>query len=149
MGVAADSEPEILFVPSLHEETGALEWIKRKLKNTRTIITWHDFDLRFIKARALIRGVDIRCLNQLFFFDLCRWCQKNLALTRYSLNEVCKSLGIEKRTELNNKQMPELYLLAVQGNDAAKQKIIEHCKDDVEALRGVYKRVIANIRARG
>lgn len=145
VGILSYPEPEIFFVSSLHEEANALEWLKRRLKSRDTVITWHDFDPRYIKARALATGVNVGIFNQIFFFDLCRWFQKNIALTRYSLNEVCSFLGVKKQIEPSNIQMPELYLSAVNGNEAAKQKIIDHCKDDLESLREVYKRVVTNI----
>jgi uncharacterized protein YprB with RNaseH-like and TPR domain len=143
IGIIKDSRIEVKFVERPENEKEVLEWFKKELTNCDTIITWFGsgFDIPYLLSRAVINDIDLHEIMQIHSLDLCRFCQEHFSLAKYSLAEVAKSLGIKKNTEINWKDMLVLYIKAMNGNKKAKETIIEHCKDDLDALKKIYEKL--------
>lgn len=143
IGIIKDDRKEVKFVDSLEKEKEVLEWLKKELKGCDLIVNWFGsgFDLPYILSRALINDVDLRELMEIPSLDLCRFCQNNLSLARYSLVEVAKTLGIPKDERINGKDMSALYIKAVKGDKGAKEDIIRHCLDDLNALEKIFEKL--------
>jgi uncharacterized protein YprB with RNaseH-like and TPR domain len=143
IGIIKDDRKEVKFVDSPEKEKEALEWLKKELRGCDLIINWFGsgFDLPYILSRAVISGVELRELRDIPSLDLCRFCQNNLSLTRYSLAEVAKTLGILKDEKINSKDMSSLYISAVRGDKNAKDNIIKHCLDDLNALKKIFEKL--------
>lgn len=143
IGIMKNDEIEVKFADNPEKEINLLEWFKKEIEDCKLLITWYGscFDIPFILTRAIILNVNIKKLVSINSLDLCKFCQKRFLFAKYTLSEVAKSLGIRKQAEINWKEMPGLYIKAIQGDREAKNAIIEHCKDDLQALKLIYERI--------
>jgi uncharacterized protein YprB with RNaseH-like and TPR domain len=143
IGIIKNGETEVKFAEKPENEKEVLEWFKKELTNCDVVATWFGsgFDIPYILSRAVINDIDLHELLQIPSLDLCRFCQKYFSLAKYSLAEVAKSLGIQKNTEINWKDMLTLYIKATNGDKKAKEIIMEHCKDDLNALEKIYEKL--------
>jgi uncharacterized protein YprB with RNaseH-like and TPR domain len=113
----------------------------RKFKK-EPICIWHTgFDIPFLITRAVKNNVDISEIYEFEFVDLCKFVRENFKLSSNKLDEVSKFLGIQKNLNSTGKNVHELYLRAVEGDKTSKQEIINHCCDDLKALKAVFERV--------
>jgi len=143
IGIIKDDKIEVKFVDSLENEKDVLTWLKKELKDCNMIVSWFGsgFDLPYILSRAIINDLDLHELLEIPSLDLCKFCQNNLSLTKYSLVEVAKSFDVPKNSEISGKDMLTLYIKAVRGDEKAKKTIIEHCLGDLETLKKIYQKL--------
>jgi uncharacterized protein YprB with RNaseH-like and TPR domain len=142
--ILPNSKKEIIFTeePEKEKETieKALEII-RKNKN-EVLVIWHSgFDIPFLITRAIKHGIDATLIYDLKIVDLCKFSRENLALASNKLDEVSKFLGIKKNLNITGKNVQELYFQFLKKDEKAKKEIIEHCEDDLEALKDIYKKL--------
>lgn len=142
--ILPNGKKEIIFTeePEKEKETveKALEII-RKNKN-ETLIIWHSgFDIPFLLTRAIKHNIDASILFEIKILDLCKFAKENLALASYKLDEVSRFFGIEKNLSVTGKNVQDLYFQFLKKNEKAKKEIIEHCEDDLEALKNIYKKL--------
>lgn len=149
IGLIKDGEKKIRFVETPKEEADALEWLKKEIEDCELIITWYGsgFDIPFLLTRAILLGVDLSVLMTIECLDLCEFFKEKFSMAKYSLEEVSKSFGIERKKKSNWKNMPSLYLQAISGNEEAKKEIIEHCEDDLRSLKEIYEKVEKYVEA--
>jgi uncharacterized protein YprB with RNaseH-like and TPR domain len=50
-------------------------------------------------------------------------------------------MGIPKKVELKGRDMPPYYMKAIAGDQEAIKLIIEHCYDDLQALKKIYDKM--------
>jgi uncharacterized protein YprB with RNaseH-like and TPR domain len=143
IGIIKDKKKEVKFAENLEEEKEALKWFKKELEGCDLIITWYGskFDLPFIITRSIINNIDLSELSRISCLDLCEFCRKNLLFSKNNLWDVSKSLGIPKDKEVGGKDILKLYLKAVRGDKKAREEIINHCLDDLEALEKIFKKL--------
>ncbi|MEM5834460.1 MAG: ribonuclease H-like domain-containing protein [Candidatus Aenigmatarchaeota archaeon] len=147
--ILPNGKKEIIFTddPEKEKETiqRALEII-RKNKN-ETLIIWHSgFDIPFLLTRAIKYNIDATILFEAKILDLCKFAKENLALASYRLDEVSRFFGIKKNLSITGKNVQELYFQFLKGKDKAKKEIIEHCEDDLDALKSVYEKLEIYVR---
>ncbi|MEM5879282.1 MAG: ribonuclease H-like domain-containing protein [Candidatus Aenigmatarchaeota archaeon] len=143
IGIIKEGKKEVKFVESLEKENEVLNWFKKELENCGLIITWYGskFDIPFILTRAVINNIDLSKLLKIPSLDLCEFCKRNFLFTKNSLSEVSKSLDIPKDKEIGGKDVLSLYIKAIGGDKRAKEKIVKHCLDDLEALEKIFKKL--------
>ncbi len=122
------------------EKEVLMELIKA-VRNIDLIVTWfgEGFDIPMIVSRCLIHGLDPSIILEKEHIDLCQIAKKILRLTDYSLDSVAKFFGIPKKIELKGRDMPPIYMKAISGDVESLKLIEEHCYDDLNALRQIYK----------
>lgn len=101
------------------------------------------FDLRFIWQRCVVNG--IRPSIEIPYkakpwdnnvYDTCiEWKGQGQSNTSGSLDAICKAFGIEGKGDMDGSKVYNEYLA---GN---YQKIIDYCKDDVERVRQLHRRM--------
>ena len=112
----------------------------RQLSSFSHVVTFNGsgFDFPMLISRALKHGIDLSPILNVSYIDLWLVVKDNLLLTRNSLDNVAKFFGIEKKTELSGKDVPNLYVKAMQGDRKALRKIKQHLKDDLQATLQLY-----------
>ncbi|MCS7374300.1 MAG: ribonuclease H-like domain-containing protein [archaeon GB-1845-036] len=117
-----------------------LRRILERISEADTIITWYgeNFDIPMIISRSLVNGIDPKIILEKRHIDLYKYARRLLRLNDYSLDRVAKFFGISKRSELKGSDMPPLYMRAISGDGEALKKIMEHCYDDLKALREIF-----------
>jgi uncharacterized protein YprB with RNaseH-like and TPR domain len=125
---------------------GEAELIRKsinELSNATTIVTWNGlaFDIPMLIARAIIHNIDPTPIILKEHIDLYRYAKKLLKLSEYSLDAVAKYMGIPKKVELKGRDMPPYYMKAIAGDQEAMKLIIEHCYDDLQALKKIYDKM--------
>jgi len=141
MGIIKDNKIKVKFADKPENEKEVLEWFKGELENCDMIITWFGsgFDIPYILSRSIINGINLSKIMKIPSLDLCRFCQDNLSLAKYSLAEVAKSLSIPRNNEMNWKDMLTLYIKATSGDKKARDDIMDHCKNDLQVLKKIYE----------
>lgn len=142
--IYSNDESEVLFVDSPEEEKKIIQQAMEKLRKNKDepIFIWHTgFDIPFIIARAIKNEVDASDVYDLKFVDLCKFVKENLKLASNKLDEVSKFLGIRKDLNLTGKNIQNLYLKAVKGDRKAREDIINHCLDDLRALKAIHEKL--------
>ena len=97
-----------------------------------------DFDLEFIKKRAIIKGVKIELpflaskYDSIFFDTMTKWSTQK----RISMDKLARVLGIEGKGDVDGSMVWDMYQ---RGEDKA---IADYCADDVRMVREIYKRMI-------
>ena len=97
-----------------------------------------DFDLEFIKKRAIIHGVKIELpflaskYDSIFFDTMTKWSTQK----RISMDKLARVLGIEGKGDVDGSMVWDMYQ---RGED---QAIADYCADDVRMVREIYKRMI-------
>ncbi|MCS7368378.1 MAG: ribonuclease H-like domain-containing protein [archaeon GBS-70-058] len=125
---------------------GEAELIRKsidELSNATIIVTWNGiaFDIPMLIARAIIHDIDPTPIILKEHIDLYRYAKKLLKLSEYSLDAVAKYMGIPKKVELKGRDMPPYYMKAIAGDQEAMKLIIEHCYDDLQALKKIYDKM--------
>ncbi len=130
--------PKILFVESFDDERIIISEIF-ELAMHKTIITFNGsrFDVPFLIARGLKYDL---YLPRVEIIDLYCWARKFLRLQSRRFHEICLFYDIPHK-EISGKEVNELFIKAMSGNHAAKQRITDHLRQDVEALQAFYKKI--------
>ncbi len=111
------------------------------VKNVDVIVTWfgEGFDIPMIIARSLYHQLDPAPILEKEHIDLFSYAKKLLKLSDYSLDSVAKFFNIPKKIELKGRDMPPIYMKAISGDKEALKLIEEHCRDDLNALKEIFK----------
>jgi uncharacterized protein YprB with RNaseH-like and TPR domain len=126
------------------DEKWSHEFLKGSvIEGATTIVTWNGltFDIPMLIARAIIHNIDPTPIILKEHIDLYRYAKKLLKLSEYSLDAVAKYMGIPKKVELKGRDMPPYYMKAIAGDQEAMKLIIEHCYDDLQALKKIYDKM--------
>lgn len=104
------------------------------------------FDLRFLWQRCVVNGVFPgglfnamhakpwdKCIND----TMLMWHPQN----RVSLVKLCKILGVQKDDPVDGSQVYQLF------KAGELDKIISHCKSDVEAVRSIHRKLTFRMAA--
>lgn len=108
------------------------------------IITFYGsrFDIPYIYSRGLkltakgLLGVPEILYQQIDVYDIVK---QFLKLSKNSLSDVCRFLGIPKLKELEGRDMANIYLEAISGKEEKKELIIVHLKDDLKVLLKLWE----------
>ncbi|MEM2865520.1 MAG: ribonuclease H-like domain-containing protein [Candidatus Hadarchaeales archaeon] len=143
LGILRGEKPHVRFCADEGEERAALEELARELEGCDLVVTWYGsgFDLPFLKARAILLGVDLRRLLLLPSLDLYLWCKRHLLLSSYRLDSVARFFGLSRKVEFEGKDVSTLFRLALRGDQTSKELILQHCAEDLELLREVHRRM--------
>ncbi|MEM2250863.1 MAG: ribonuclease H-like domain-containing protein [Candidatus Hadarchaeales archaeon] len=140
IGVLTGDEPEVVFAETLEEEKRILLWLKDKLKDCELIITWYGsgFDIPFLITRGIVHGLDMSQLEEIPMLDLCEWCKAKLLLSSNSLQAVAKFLGVWEAGNFSGADVGTLFKMSSKGNFEARRQIVQHCREDLLALKRVH-----------
>jgi len=97
------------------------------------------FDLPFIRSKAVHYRLRFPHYRSLFVTDTLKIMWKRFRLKSASLGNSCKYFGIPA------KETPfefGLWIEAVQGNRKAMKKVVDHCREDVEANARLFQRIL-------
>ncbi|TDA32689.1 MAG: hypothetical protein DSO04_01810 [Hadesarchaea archaeon] len=143
LGTLRGERPHVRFCSTQEEERKALEELSLELREGDLLVTWYGsgFDLPFLKARALLLGVDLRPLLSLPHLDLYLWCRDHLLLSSHRLDSVARFFGLARKVEFEGKDVSTLFRLALRGDSASRELIVQHCAEDLELLREVHRRM--------
>ncbi len=143
LGILKGEKPSVRFCADEGEEREALEELARELEGCELVVTWYGsgFDLPFLKARAILLGVDLRKLLLLPSLDLYLWCKNHLLLSSYRLDSVARFFGLTRKVEFEGKDVSTLFRLARGGDRNSRELILQHCAEDLELLREVHRRM--------
>ena len=142
--ILSNGEEKFFFVSRPKEEKQVLEEVMGLLENLKDeeIYVWNSsFDIPFLLTRAVKHQVDATVLFRLKIVDLCRFCRENLKLSSNKLDEVSKFLDLSKNLKVTGKNIQELYLQFLQGEEDKKEEIIRHCLDDLLRLKEIHKKM--------
>lgn len=133
-----DEEPEILFVKSFDDEKAVISFIFSRIKDKR-IVTFNgiNFDIPFLIARGLKYDL---YLPRIEMIDLYRWARTYLRLQSRRFHEICLFYNIPHE-EISGKEVNELFIKAMSGDNTATERIVTHLTQDVEALRAFHKKI--------
>ncbi len=136
---------KLVLLISSRRKKNVLEWLEKKLTGCDKLITWHGngFDIPFIMSRAIVQKVYFAGLAELPMLDLYEWCRENLILSSYSLGSVSRFLGVKMGKsfkEFRGGDILTLFKLIERGDYEARKLIVDHCKDDIIALKLVHDR---------
>ena len=146
--ILPNGEIKILFAENLEEEKDLIENTAKLLlqnKDEEIVIWYSKFDIPFLVSRAIKHGLDISGIYDLKIVDLCKLIQENLKFRSNKLDEVAKFFGIKKNLSITGKNVHLLYFRAIKGDAKAKDEIVEHCKDDLLAMKEIYEKVKAYV----
>jgi uncharacterized protein YprB with RNaseH-like and TPR domain len=149
IGVMNDkNEISIWFVENPENEKEIIEKFFDFLPDTPCLITFYGsyFDIPFIFARALKNKIGMEkyktkiCnILQVDVYDV----TKNVMhLSKNSLADVCRFLDIKKNTEFEGRDMSNIYLKFLGGDNQIKQNIEVHLKDDLVTLKSVFDKFV-------
>ncbi len=133
-----DEKPDILFVKSFEDEKAVISFIFGRIKDKR-IVTFNgtNFDIPFLIARGLKYDL---YLPQMEMMDLYLWARRFLRLQSRRFHEICLFYNIPHE-EISGKEVNELFIKAMSGDNSATERIVTHLTQDVEALRAFHKKI--------
>lgn len=109
------------------------------MKEYTLIYTYYGtkFDVKFIRTRALIHGLDFIPRGEVEHRDLYYLAKRVFRLHRYRLETVCDALGIVGKTHIDQR----LWILANTGNPEALKYIYDHNLADVDILERAHEKM--------
>jgi uncharacterized protein YprB with RNaseH-like and TPR domain len=133
-----NGESKILFVNSFNDEKNVISKAFDIIKD-KEIITFNGshFDIPFLIARGLKYNL---VLPKIKMIDLYCWARKFLKLQSRRFHEICLFYDISHE-EISGKEVNELFIKAMSGANNAKQRIMDHLNQDIEALQAFYKKI--------
>lgn len=152
IGLLGDKE-EFFFNENEKEELENIKKVFKKLDEFDCVAGFNikKFDYSFLITRLMIlNGFDDDFSNiitsvQAKTIDLFEYVFNNLSLSKgkYSLAEICKTFSIRKEfLALDGKDVQNLYFNYIQVKDEkAKEEIIKHCRDDLQATKALYEKL--------
>lgn len=134
-----EEEPHIMFVKSFDEEQKVVHDIFQKIKN-RKVITFNGiyFDVPFLIARGLKYNLYLPKIENI---DLYTWARKFLRLQSRRFHEICLFYEIQHE-EISGKEVNELFIKAMSGDHKAKERIVNHLKQDIVALQKFHQKIM-------
>ncbi|MCS7093918.1 MAG: ribonuclease H-like domain-containing protein [Candidatus Aenigmarchaeota archaeon] len=126
--------------PKKEKETleGVVEFLK-KIKNEKIYIWNVNFDIPFLITRCLKHRVDVSVFPKLKLVDLLKFSREKLRLSTNTLENVSLFLDLDKNLKLRGKDILILYQEYLEGKKENKEKIIEHCRDDLIRLKEIHE----------
>ena len=107
-----------------------------------SLLSWGRFDVKFLKSRGLIHGLDVSILDKITYFDLLQFFRNAFNFESNKLTSVAKVMGIPNDDGFNGSDVPELWVEYLRTKDMKYLKNIEsHCRKDLETLKAVYDRL--------
>lgn len=111
--------------------------IKEQLERYDMLITWYGggnhYDLPMLNTRLMFYGEDR--LAPRFHLDLWNYSKRTLKLKSHRLDRVAGFFGVSSKTHID----PQLWVgAAMDGDEKAKDYIVEHNIEDVITLEKVY-----------
>ena len=97
-----------------------------------------DFDMEFLKKRAIIHGVKIELpflaskYDSVFFDTMTKWS----AQKRIKMDKLARVLGIKGKSDVDGSMVWDMH------QRGEHQAIADYCADDVRMVREIYKRMI-------
>jgi len=133
-----ENEIDLTFVKSYEDEKTILIQIFEKIKN-KTIITFNGkrFDIPFLITRGLKYNL---IFPKVEIIDLFFWSWKYLRLQSKKLHDICVYCDIEHE-EVSGREVNELYIRAISGDDKSKERILKHLYHDVKAMMSLYDKL--------
>jgi hypothetical protein len=130
----------------LNDFMGSVRESSYKTQGRPEVIKWvghyiTGFDLRFIWQRCVVNNIrpsitipyDAKPWGDIVFDTCSQW--KGNGSSSGSMDAICKAFGIKGKGDMDGSKVYDEYLA---GN---YQKIIDYCKDDVERVRQIHKRM--------
>lgn len=110
-----------------------------QLKSFKIIITYYGdrFDLPFIRTRALYHKLEFPAYGEIYTWDLYWTVRSKLKLSRNTLENACRLVGIEGKTHLDSL----VWMKASLGESTALKTVLEHNKADVEILEALHNQL--------
>ncbi|MEM4134562.1 MAG: ribonuclease H-like domain-containing protein [Candidatus Micrarchaeia archaeon] len=110
-----------------------------KLSDYKIIVTYYgtNFDIPFIRTRALKWGLEFPAYGSIYTWDLYYTVKSKLSLSRNSLDRACSLLGIKGKTHLDL----DVWALATLGDEKALKKVLTHNRFDVIILEKLHDRL--------
>lgn len=139
--ILPDGEIKTFFADEPKEEKKVIEEtmeLLRRYKGEPIVIWYSGFDIPFFVSRAIKNDLDASDIYDFRIIDLCKLIQDNLKFASNRLDEVSKFFEVKKNLSVTGKNVQKLYLEAIKGNRKAKEEIVEHCIDDLKALREIF-----------
>lgn len=133
-----DKEPKVMFVKSFEDEKAIIASLFEKIKDKR-VVTFNGtgFDIPFLIARGLKYDL---YLPRIEMIDLYRWARRFLRLQSRRFHEICLFYNIPHE-EISGKEVNELFIKAMSGDDKARERIVTHLTQDIGALRAFHNKV--------
>lgn len=123
----------------VNDDSRLVEEIHGILKNADAIVTHNGarFDLKFLQTRLLKHNLDP--LPKIIHIDTCQESKKNLLMFNNRLNTLAKFMTSEEKLENGGWQ---LWVDVMQRNKKAMELMERYCKQDVDTLAAVFKRLL-------
>lgn len=142
IGLLVNDKEIFFFADSPKMERKILEDFVEFIKNMKNdkIYVWNsEFDIPFLITRCLKHRIDVSVFSSLKIVDLLKFARENLRLSSNSLENVSKFFGLEKNLSIGGKDTLMLYEEFLEGKVEGKEKIIEHCRDDLLRLKELHQ----------
>jgi len=103
------------------------------------------FDIKWVKARALIHGIDMSPFHRTF--DTCKKARSQFKLNSYALNYLGDILGVGEKMETNYAMWYHITVCALLtrkfDDEYTKllQQMCDYCDEDVRLLQRVYEKM--------
>lgn len=129
---------EILFVNAHEEEENILVNTFSKISE-KQVVTFNGtrFDIPFLLTRGLKYDLIIPKIDNI---DLYYWAVKHLRLQSRKFHDICIFYGIFHE-EISGREVNELYIKALSGDENAKKRIYNHLNQDISAMRSFYQKI--------
>lgn len=142
IGLLVDDKEYFFFVDSPKMEKETLEKFINFIRDfkDRKIYIWNsDFDIPFLLTRCLKYRIDASIFSSLKIVDLLKFAREKLKLSSNSLENVSRFFELDKKYDLKGKDTLMLYQEYLEGKSENKEKIIEHCRDDLLRLKELHE----------
>ena len=114
------------------------------LSNYDVVITYYGsrFDIPFLRTRAIYWNLDFPKYGYLKHKDVYYMVRNRLKLSRNTLEEACRTLGIKGKTRVDG----TYWIKALTGDETALKYILKHNKRDVIILEKLYDKLESYVR---
>ena len=132
------TDVEINFLDSYKDEERILKDTFNKISG-KTIITFNGkrFDIPFLITRGLKYGLSFPKIENI---DLYYWAYKHLRLQSKKFHDICQFFDIEHE-EISGREVSELFIKGISGDEEAKKRIERHLYQDVSAMKVLYQKI--------
>lgn len=139
-----NGETKLLFADDIEKEKELIQEalnLLKKFPNEQIIMWYSDFDIPFMVTRAIKNGLNISEIYNFQIIDLCKLVQEKLKFSSNKLDDVARFFGINKNLHSTGRDINNLYMLAVKGDKTAREQILLHCQDDLNALKKIFEKL--------
>ncbi len=133
-----EKKPEVVFVRTFEDEKTVIAETFKRMEGQK-VVTFNgtDFDIPFLVARGLKYDLYLPAIKMI---DLYGWAKRFLKLQSRRFHEICVFYSIPHE-EISGKEVNELFIKAVSGDQNAKDRIVNHLTQDVKALRAFHQKI--------